>query len=439
MTDVMDNNAFDPFQQIITRPIPKTYKNEKKEEKEDDDEQKEVEIIPKIPIVISLSSKVEVNREEILERLRKSKKWITRCDTPLKYTEDSDYEFDSDIYQKEKEEETSDEEEKEKEEVEEEEKEEVEVEVEEKEEEEVEEKEEEEIEEKEEVEEIIEETEQAVEEKIEIEESKKKGKKEPKEKKTKPNLKENIDLAKVKLGEWEAHLPKPEKRIIRTPFYLNNRKKFIQKLNDIFAKYRQEINNEDTNAISCKRLRDSTSGDFVPLMHQKVVKDYLNLYTPYRGILLYHGLGAGKCHKKNTPIIMFNGTIKMVQDINIGDLLMGDDSKPRKVLSLARGRDEMYDIIPVKGDKYTVNKEHILCLQASGFPKLCYNDNNINTNYNVQWIENNTYKSKTFTFSKSRKDQIQKKIDAEIFLKQIQEDPTKNNNILEVAVKDYLH
>jgi hypothetical protein len=29
-------------------------------------------------------------------------------------------------------------------------------------------------------------------------------------------------------------------------------------------------------------------------MHQKVVRDYLNLYTPYRGILLYHGLGAGK-------------------------------------------------------------------------------------------------------------------------------------------------
>jgi len=28
--------------------------------------------------------------------------------------------------------------------------------------------------------------------------------------------------------------------------------------------------------------------------HQKIVRDYINLYTPYRGLLLYHGLGSGK-------------------------------------------------------------------------------------------------------------------------------------------------
>ena len=30
------------------------------------------------------------------------------------------------------------------------------------------------------------------------------------------------------------------------------------------------------------------------LTHQKIVRDYINLYTPYRGLLLYHGLGSGK-------------------------------------------------------------------------------------------------------------------------------------------------
>ena len=29
-------------------------------------------------------------------------------------------------------------------------------------------------------------------------------------------------------------------------------------------------------------------------MHQKIVRDYINNYTPYRGLLLYHGLGSGK-------------------------------------------------------------------------------------------------------------------------------------------------
>ena len=34
--------------------------------------------------------------------------------------------------------------------------------------------------------------------------------------------------------------------------------------------------------------------DFEILNHQKIVQRYLNIYTPYRGLLLYHGLGSGK-------------------------------------------------------------------------------------------------------------------------------------------------
>ncbi|AET73038.1 hypothetical protein PGAG_00149 [Phaeocystis globosa virus 12T] len=75
--------------------------------------------------------------------------------------------------------------------------------------------------------------------------------------------------------------------------------------------------------------------------------------------------GAGKCHGINTPILMYDGDIKMVQDIKIGDQLMGDDSTPRNVLSLARGREMMYDIVPTKGDKYTINESHILSLKMS--------------------------------------------------------------------------
>ncbi len=75
--------------------------------------------------------------------------------------------------------------------------------------------------------------------------------------------------------------------------------------------------------------------------------------------------GFGKCLGINTPILMFDGSIKMVQDVVVGDLLMGDDSKPRKVLSLARGRETMYKVIPIKGKPYIVNKSHILSLKSS--------------------------------------------------------------------------
>ena len=81
------------------------------------------------------------------------------------------------------------------------------------------------------------------------------------------------------------------------------------------------------------------------------------------GLLEIH-TGAGKCLKKGTPIMLSSGEIKKVENIKVGDKLMGDDSTPRTVLSLARGREMMYDIIPTKGDKYTVNESHILSLRC---------------------------------------------------------------------------
>ena len=82
------------------------------------------------------------------------------------------------------------------------------------------------------------------------------------------------------------------------------------------------------------------------------------------GGLINLGCAAGKCHGIDTPIIMFDGSIKKVQDIKVGDQLMGDDSTPRNVLSLARGREMMYNVIPLKGDPYTVNESHILSLKS---------------------------------------------------------------------------
>ena len=35
------------------------------------------------------------------------------------------------------------------------------------------------------------------------------------------------------------------------------------------------------------------------------------------------------CHAKGHGILMYDGTVKKVEDVNIGDLLMGPDSQPR--------------------------------------------------------------------------------------------------------------
>ena len=73
----------------------------------------------------------------------------------------------------------------------------------------------------------------------------------------------------------------------------------------------------------------------------------------------------GKCLGKGTKVLMYDGSLKKVEDVVIGDLLMGDDSTPRRVLSLARGRERMYWIRQNRGIDYRVNESHILSLKRS--------------------------------------------------------------------------
>ena len=73
----------------------------------------------------------------------------------------------------------------------------------------------------------------------------------------------------------------------------------------------------------------------------------------------------GKCLGRGTKVVMFDGTLKNVEDVKIGDQLMGDDSTPRNVLSIARGKEQMYWIQQNKGISYRVNESHILSLKRS--------------------------------------------------------------------------
>jgi len=75
--------------------------------------------------------------------------------------------------------------------------------------------------------------------------------------------------------------------------------------------------------------------------------------------------GIGKCFKKDTPIMLYNGEIKMVQNITTKDKLMGDDSQPRNVLALGNGHEKMYIIKQNHGDNYVVNESHILSLKVT--------------------------------------------------------------------------
>jgi hypothetical protein len=88
--------------------------------------------------------------------------------------------------------------------------------------------------------------------------------------------------------------PRPLPQIQASEFYMNNRAKFIQYINALFRPYREELTSGE-NDVSCESLYGGDDSASVALLtHQKIVRDYLNIYSPYRGLLLFHGLGSGK-------------------------------------------------------------------------------------------------------------------------------------------------
>jgi superfamily II DNA or RNA helicase len=82
------------------------------------------------------------------------------------------------------------------------------------------------------------------------------------------------------------------------------------------------------------------------------------------------GVAPTGCHAAGTAILMFDGSIRAVETIAVGDLLMGPGGTPRRVMELHRGRDQMVEIRPLKGDPFTVNLGHILTLVRTNEGKL---------------------------------------------------------------------
>lgn len=60
---------------------------------------------------------------------------------------------------------------------------------------------------------------------------------------------------------------------------------------------------------------------------------------------------------------MADGSTKAVEEVEVGDQVMGDDSTPRTVVSTHQGYAPLFKITPVKGESHTVSLGHIMCLK----------------------------------------------------------------------------
>lgn len=103
-------------------------------------------------------------------------------------------------------------------------------------------------------------------------------------------------------------------------------------------------------------------------------------------LIFYGSPGSGKCLGKGTLVRMYEGGLKKVEDIIVGDLLMGDDSTPRTVLSTCNGMDQLYKVKQERGIDYIVNEPHILSLMNSKDSYISWDKSRYA--YQVRWYEN---------------------------------------------------
>ena len=95
---------------------------------------------------------------------------------------------------------------------------------------------------------------------------------------------------------------------------------------------------------------------------------------------------AAECFDPETPILMWNGTIKKARDIIVGDYLIDDNGNSIRVKSTCSGTKMMYEIIPTKKNfmRYTVTDNHILTLKARNHVR---NPTGKNKNYSFRYFD----------------------------------------------------
>jgi len=82
---------------------------------------------------------------------------------------------------------------------------------------------------------------------------------------------------------------------------------------------------------------------------------------PFGGIQMI--FSGDFCLKNGTKITMADGSLLNIEEIEIGDLVMGIDFKPRTVLRLFKGMAPLYKIHQTNGDDYFTTGNHLIALK----------------------------------------------------------------------------
>lgn len=112
-----------------------------------------------------------------------------------------------------------------------------------------------------------------------------------------------------------------------------------------------------------------------------------------------------RCLGENVPVLLWNGKTKLAKDIEIGDILVGDDGNKRVVQNITSGESEMFKVIQNKGIDYDINDHHILTLKLCLSNKIYWDNNKSKCgSWCINWFDKDIYKfrKKSIAVSKTK-------------------------------------
>jgi intein/homing endonuclease len=192
-------------------------------------------------------------------------------------------------------------------------------------------------------------------------------------------------------------------------------------MNDLLLRVQQNL---DRKVYGLHKVKQ----ELLQVLAQRIT----NPFGSHPNLALVGPPGVGKCLAPDEQVIMYDGSLREAQDVKVGDLLMGDDSTPRTVLSTCSGIDPMYRIVPTKGLPFVVNEPHILSLVQCRSPRVKNEQVGNYRRYKVSWMDQGTQRSRSFKFSSSAAETA--RTAAETFATSVD---TKGQ-VLDIALSDYL-
>ena len=137
---------------------------------------------------------------------------------------------------------------------------------------------------------------------------------------------------------------------------------------------------------------NNSSGKAKHTTNGRAIKGLKERLTGKDGLIRTNLMGK-RCCFKGTKIILWNGEIKNVEDIKIGDNLIGNDGEKRTVLKLFNGVDNMYKIKQETKNDYIVNSEHMLSFKFIHNKKISWK--NSLDSWFTEWVDTKTIVKKT--------------------------------------------